>query len=141
MANDTLPLVSHTERHGRLICTREETGAVRVRVLRVVTPKTSRQRRSLSKTRGCQRALSESSFGARGWGKTSTGFYYRPLRRSVTRCTQRQYQPQRRRMQSLYTLSTLMKASYPVSIYSFLKSLKELTQIRETVPHLNSVPG
>ena len=70
MANDTLPLVSHTERHGRLICTREETGAVRVRVLRVVTPKTSRQRRILSKTWGRQCALSESSFGARGWGKT-----------------------------------------------------------------------
>ena len=70
MANDTLPLVFHTERHGRLICTREETDAVRVRVLRVVTPKTSRQRRTLSKTRGRERALSESSLGARGWGKT-----------------------------------------------------------------------
>ena len=70
MANDTLPLVFHTERHGRLICTREEAGAVRVRVLRVVTPKTSRQRRILSKTWGRQCALSESSFGARGWGKT-----------------------------------------------------------------------
>ena len=70
MANDTLPLVFHTERHDRLICTREETDVVRVRVLRVVTPKTSRQRRILSKTRGRQRALSESSLGARGWGKT-----------------------------------------------------------------------
>ena len=89
LANDTLPLVFHTERHGPLICTREETGAVRVRVLRVVTPKTSRQRRILSKTRGRQRALSESSFGVRGWGKTSTGFCYRPLRRGLTRCTQR----------------------------------------------------
>ena len=28
-----------------------------------------------------------------------------------------------------YTISTLIKASYPVSIYSFLKPLKELTQI------------
>ena len=36
----------------------------------MVTPKTSRQRRSLSKTRGRHRALSESSLGARGWGKT-----------------------------------------------------------------------
>ena len=70
MANDTLPLVFHTERHGRLICTREETDTVRVRVLRVVTPQTSRQRRILSKTRGRQRAPSESSLGARGWGKT-----------------------------------------------------------------------
>ena len=31
LANDTLPLVFHTERHGRLICTREETDAVRVK--------------------------------------------------------------------------------------------------------------
>ena len=52
MANDTLPLVFHTERHGRLICMREETDAIRVRVLRVVTPKMSRQRRILLKTRG-----------------------------------------------------------------------------------------
>ena len=70
MANATLPLVFHAERHGRLICTREETGAVRGRVLRVVTPKTSRQRRILSKTWDRQRALSESSLGARVWGKT-----------------------------------------------------------------------
>ena len=69
-AIDTLPLVFHTERHGRLICAREEADGVRVRVLRVVTPKTSRQRRILSKTRGRDRALSESSLGARGWGKT-----------------------------------------------------------------------
>ena len=54
MANDTLPLVVHTERLGRLICTREEVeaDAVRVRVLQVVTPKTSWQRRILPKTRG-----------------------------------------------------------------------------------------
>ena len=47
MAIDTLPLVFHTERHGRLICTREEVeaDAVRVRVLQMVTPKTSWQRR------------------------------------------------------------------------------------------------
>ena len=141
MANDTLPLVFHTERHGPLICTREEAGAVRVKVLRVVTLKTTWQRRILSKTRGRQRALSESSLRARGWRQTSAGFCYRPQRRSVTRCTQRQYRPQRRRMRNLHTLSTLMKASYPVSIYSFLKPLKVLTQIRETVPHLNSVPG
>ena len=70
MAIDTLPLVFHTERNGRLICTREEADAVRVRVLRVVTLKTGRQRRILSKTRGRERALSESSLGARGWGKT-----------------------------------------------------------------------
>ena len=70
MAIDTLPLVFHTERHGRLICTHEVTDAVRVRVLRVVTPKTSRQRRILLKTRGRERALGESSLGARGWGKT-----------------------------------------------------------------------
>ena len=69
MANDTLPLVFHTERHGRLICTREETGAVRVRVLQVVTPKTIQQRGILSKTWDRHRALSESSLGARGWGK------------------------------------------------------------------------
>ena len=44
MAIDTLPLVFHTKRPGRLICTREEVeaDAVRVRVLRVVTPKTGR---------------------------------------------------------------------------------------------------
>ena len=70
MAIDALSVVFHTERHGRLICTREETDAVRVRALRVVTPKTSRQRRILSKTRGRQRALSESYLGDRGWGKT-----------------------------------------------------------------------
>ena len=70
MANDTLPLVFHTKRHGRLICMCEETDAIRVRVLRVVMPKMSRQRRILLKTRGHQRALSESSLGARGWGKT-----------------------------------------------------------------------
>ena len=50
-------------------------------------------------------------------------------------------------MRSLHTLSTLMKASYFVSVYSFLKPLKELTQFRErerereTAPHLSSVPG
>ena len=70
MAIDALSVVFHTERHGRLICTREETDAVRVRALRVVTPKTSRQRRILAKTRGRERALGESSLGARGWGKT-----------------------------------------------------------------------
>ena len=70
MAIDTLPLVFHTERHGRLIRTREEADAVRVRVLRVVTPKTSWQRRILSRTWGRERALSESSLGAWGWGKT-----------------------------------------------------------------------
>ena len=85
MAIDTLPLVFHTERHGRLICTREEADAVLVRVLRMVTPKTSWQRRILSRTWGRERALNESSLGARGWGKTSTGFCYWPLRRSVTR--------------------------------------------------------
>ena len=44
---------------------REETDAVRVRVLRVVTPKTSWQRRILSRNWGREHALSESSLGAR----------------------------------------------------------------------------
>ena len=70
MANDTLPLVIHTERHGRLTCAREKADDVCVGVLQVVTPKTGRQRRILSKTRGRERALSESSLGARGWEKT-----------------------------------------------------------------------
>ena len=65
-----LPLVFHTERHDWLICTCEEADAIRVRVLRVMTPKMGRLWRSLSKTWGHERALSESSFGARGWGKT-----------------------------------------------------------------------
>ena len=69
MVNDNLPLVFHTERHGRLICTREEADAVFVRVLWVVTPKTSWQRRILSRTWGRERALSESSLGAGGWEK------------------------------------------------------------------------
>ena len=88
MANDTLPLVFHTKRHGRLICTCEEADAIRVRVLRVVTSKMGWPQRILSKTWGCVCALSEFSW-SQGMGKTSTGFCYRLLRRSVTRCSQR----------------------------------------------------
>ena len=59
MATDTLPLVFHTKRHGRLICTCEEADAVRVRVLWVVMSKMGRPQRILSKTGGHVRALSE----------------------------------------------------------------------------------
>ena len=65
LANDTLPLVFHTERHGRLICTREETVAVRLRVLRVVTPKTGRPRRIQGSPSCPQRVVSWSQ----GMGK------------------------------------------------------------------------
>ena len=44
-------------------------------------------------------------------------------------------------MQSLHTLSTLIKASYPVSIYSFLKPLKELTQRNCPTPKLGAWIG
>ena len=70
MAVDTLPLVFHTKRNGRLIYTREEADAVRVRVLQMVTPKMSWQRRILSRTWGRECVLSELSLGAGGWGKT-----------------------------------------------------------------------
>ena len=66
---DTLPLVFHTKRNGRLICTHEEADAIRVRVLQMVTPKTSWQRRILSRTWGRECVLSESSLGASWWGK------------------------------------------------------------------------
>ena len=128
MANDTLPLVFHTERYGRLVCTREETDAVRVRVLRVVTPKTSLQRRILSKTRGRQRVVSWSQ----GMGKNLNRFL---LPATTPRCDKMHTKiipattpPYAKPAYTKHAYESDIPRLY---IYSFLKPLKDLTQIRE----------